>query len=110
MTIPRSPLVDVLEHLTEEHRKAESLMERLADTDPGPDRVEHRAIGGLATGIVLLMAYLFGGYVAGRMARRAGLLHGAAVAVLSIVGGGIAGALISETAERADRRATAPRP
>src|SRR4051812_23507500 len=34
------------------------------------------ALGGLATAIVLLVAYLFGGYVAARMAGRAGLLHG----------------------------------
>lgn len=57
------------------------------------------AVGGLATGIALLLAYLFGGYIAGRMARRDGLLHGVAVAVLSIVGGGIAGALIGWIAD-----------
>jgi hypothetical protein len=57
------------------------------------------AIGGLATGLALLLAYLFGGYVAGRMARRSGLLHGVGVAVLSIVGGGLAGAAISALAD-----------
>jgi hypothetical protein len=39
----------------------------------------------LAVAIVLLLAYLFGGYVAGRMARRAGLLNGLAVFVLAVV-------------------------
>jgi len=34
---------------------------------------------------VLLMAYLFGGYVAGRMARRAGLLNGLAVFLLALL-------------------------
>src|SRR5215203_2165013 len=35
--------------------------------------------------VVLLLAYLFGGYVAGRMARRAGLIHGLAVFILALV-------------------------
>jgi hypothetical protein len=39
----------------------------------------------IAVAIVLLLAYLFGGYVAGRMARRAGLLNGLAVFVLAVV-------------------------
>jgi MFS family permease len=34
--------------------------------------------------VVLLAAYLFGGYVAGRMARRAGLLNGLAVFLLAV--------------------------
>lgn len=46
---------------------------------------------GLVSALVLLVAYLFGGYVAGRMARRSGLLHGAAVALLSLVLGAIVG-------------------
>jgi hypothetical protein len=41
--------------------------------------------GAIGAAIVLLLAYLFGGYVAGRMARRAGLLHGLAVFVLALV-------------------------
>jgi hypothetical protein len=44
---------------------------------------------GLGSGLVvaglLFLAYLFGGYVAGRMARRAGALHGALVFVLGLV-------------------------
>jgi hypothetical protein len=35
--------------------------------------------------VVLLLAYLFGGYVAGRMARRAGLIHGLAMVILALV-------------------------
>ncbi|MDQ4096683.1 MAG: hypothetical protein M3144_02275 [Actinomycetota bacterium] len=38
--------------------------------------------GGLVVAGLLLVAYLFGGYVAGRMARRAGALHGIVVFVL----------------------------
>lgn len=52
------------------------------------------AVALLASAVVLLLAYLFGGYVAGRMARRAGLLHGLAVAILSLVLGGIIGAVV----------------
>jgi hypothetical protein len=39
----------------------------------------------IVAAVVLLLAYLFGGYVAGRMARRAGLIHGLAVFVLALV-------------------------
>ena len=39
----------------------------------------------IAAAVVLFLAYLFGGYVAGRMARRAGLLNGLAVFLLAIV-------------------------
>jgi hypothetical protein len=41
--------------------------------------------GGLVVAGLLLLAYLFGGYVAGRMARRAGPLHGVVVFVLGVV-------------------------
>jgi hypothetical protein len=51
------------------------------------------AVAGLVSGIVLLLAYVFGGYVAGRMARRSGLLHGLGVALVSLVLGGIVGAV-----------------
>jgi hypothetical protein len=44
---------------------------------------------GVAAGLVvaglLLLAYLYGGYVAGRMARRAGSLHGVGVFVLGVL-------------------------
>jgi len=39
----------------------------------------------IVAAVVLLVAYLFGGYVAGRMARRAGLLHGLGVFILALV-------------------------
>lgn len=39
----------------------------------------------IVAAVVLLLAYLFGGYVAGRMARRAGLIHGLAVFILALV-------------------------
>ena len=41
--------------------------------------------GGLVVAALLLLAYLFGGYVAGRMARRAGALHRAVVFALGLV-------------------------
>jgi hypothetical protein len=41
--------------------------------------------GGIVVAGLLFLAYLFGGYVAGRMARRNGLAHGAGVLVLGIV-------------------------
>src|SRR5947209_3014900 len=41
--------------------------------------------GGLVVAGLLLVSYLFGGYVAGRMARRAGATHGVVVFVLGVV-------------------------
>ena len=41
--------------------------------------------GGIVVAGLLFLAYLFGGYVAGRMARRNGVAHGAGVLVLGIV-------------------------
>jgi hypothetical protein len=43
------------------------------------------AVGGAILAGVLLVAYLFGGYTAGRMARRRGVLHGVMVFVTSLV-------------------------
>lgn len=40
--------------------------------------------GGFVVAGLLLLAYLFGGYVAGRMARRSGVLHGVFVFVLGV--------------------------
>jgi len=57
------------------------------------------AVAALASAAVLFIAYLFGGYVAGRMARRAGLLHGALVFVVSLVVGGVAGGVVSALAD-----------
>lgn len=52
------------------------------------------AVAALASAATLLVAYLFGGYVAGRMARRAALLHGIAVFLLSIIAGAVVGGLV----------------
>jgi hypothetical protein len=57
------------------------------------------AVASLASAAVLFFAYLFGGYVAGRMARRAGLLHGTLVFVVSLVVGGVAGGVVSALAD-----------
>ncbi|CAA9239319.1 MAG: hypothetical protein AVDCRST_MAG50-2128 [uncultured Acidimicrobiales bacterium] len=51
--------------------------------------------GAAITAFVLLLSYLFGGYVAGRMARRAGALNGLLVFVLSVVIMGAIAALLS---------------
>jgi hypothetical protein len=42
----------------------------------------------IGAGVVLLLTFIFGGYVAGRMARRSGMLHGFGVFVLGLVVGG----------------------
>lgn len=54
------------------------------------------------TAVVLFVAYLFGGYVAGRMARRSSILHGLGVFVTSLVVGGIAGGVVAGVADNAD--------
>jgi hypothetical protein len=53
------------------------------------------AVAALASAAVLFVAYLFGGYVAGRMARRAGILHGLLVFVTSIVIGAVVGGVVN---------------
>jgi hypothetical protein len=53
----------------------------------------------VAAAVVLLLAYLFGGYVAGRMARRAGLLNGLAVFLLAIVLIAAVGAIVAAQAD-----------
>jgi hypothetical protein len=53
----------------------------------------------LAIALVLLMAYLFGGYVAGRMARRAGLLNGLAVFLLALLLVAVVGAVAASQAD-----------
>jgi hypothetical protein len=42
-------------------------------------------VGGLVMGALLLASYLFGGYVAGRMARRAGVTHGLLVFLFGVL-------------------------
>jgi MFS family permease len=44
-----------------------------------------RGVGAAALGLSLFIAYLFGGYVAGRMARRAGIVQAVGVIVLGIL-------------------------
>lgn len=41
--------------------------------------------GGIVLGLVALLSYVFGGYTAGRMARRAGVVHGVLVFVTAVV-------------------------
>lgn len=53
---------------------------------------------GLAVAALLFLAYLFGGYVAGRMARRNGLAHGIGVLVLGVVIVGAVAALVRSSA------------
>jgi hypothetical protein len=60
------------------------------------------AVAALASAGVLLLAYLFGGYVAGRMARRAGLLHGVLVFIVSLVLGAIVGGIVSAVGDSSD--------
>jgi hypothetical protein len=55
-----------------------------ANIDLASDWRELGMAGGLVVAGLLLVAYLFGGYVAGRMARRAGVLHGVVVFVLGV--------------------------
>jgi hypothetical protein len=53
----------------------------------------------IAVAVVLLVAYLFGGYVAGRMARRAGLLNGLAVFLLALLLVAVVGAVVASQAD-----------
>jgi hypothetical protein len=53
----------------------------------------------IAVAAVLLLAYLFGGYVAGRMARRSGLVNGLAVFLLAIVLIAAVGAIAASQAD-----------
>ena len=56
-----------------------------ADTDITAGWPNLGVAAGLVVAGLLLLAYVYGGYVAGRMARRAGILHGLAVFVLGVV-------------------------
>jgi hypothetical protein len=53
----------------------------------------------IAVAVVLLLAYMFGGYVAGRMARRAGLLNGLAVFLLALLLVAVVGAVAASQAD-----------
>jgi hypothetical protein len=59
------------------------------------------AAAGLATAFTLFVAYLFGGYVAGRMARRAGVLHGIIVFVASLVVGAAVSGVVTALSDDA---------
>jgi hypothetical protein len=74
-----------------------------ANTDFGT--LDWRSVGigaGITIALVLLVAYLFGGYVAGRMARRAGWLNGLAVFVLAVLVPAILAAILSSQADKVD--------
>jgi hypothetical protein len=74
-----------------------------ANTDLGT--LDWREVGigaGITIALALLVAYLFGGYVAGRMARRAGWLNGLAVFVLAILVPAILAAILSSQADQVD--------
>lgn len=60
------------------------------------------AVASLASAVVLLVAYLFGGYVAGRMARRAGVLHGVLVFVASLITGAVVGVVVGVLTDNED--------
>ena len=64
------------------------------DTDLSTDWEQLGTAGGLVVAGLLLLSYLFGGYVAGRMARRNGLAHGLGVLVLGVVIVGVVAALV----------------
>ena len=68
------------------------------DTDLSTDWEQLGTAGGLAVAGILFLSYLFGGYVAGRMARRNGLAHGAGVLVLGVVIVGVVAALVRSSA------------
>jgi hypothetical protein len=69
------------------------------DTDFTNDEWRQVGAGGaVVLGLVLFLSYLFGGYVAGRMARRAGALNGALVFVFGILlVAGVAAAVGTQT-------------
>ena len=58
----------------------------------------------LISAATLFIAYLFGGYIAGRMARRRGVAHGVAVFIASIVVAAVAGVLVRLFTDDADIR------
>ena len=65
-------------------------------TDLNGDNWENAGFGSaIVFGVALFAAYWFGGYVAGRMARRAGLRHGLLVFVLGLIVAGLV-ALLAE--------------
>lgn len=68
------------------------------DTDLTADWERLGTTGALIVAGLLLLAYLFGGYVAGRMARRRGLVHGLGVLVLGLAVVAAVAALVRSSA------------
>ena len=62
------------------------------------------AVAALTSAVVLLIAYVFGGYVTGRMARRRAVRHGVVLAVATLVVGAIAGGVVSALTDDASIR------
>ena len=56
----------------------------------------------VSTAVVLFIAFLFGGYVAGRMARRSGLVHGIATFLLGLLVVAVTGGIVGAVADRRD--------
>ena len=70
------------------------------DTDVISTNYEELSVaGGLITAAILFLSYLFGGYVAGRMARRSGIVQGILVAVLGLIVVAVVAALASLAAD-----------
>jgi hypothetical protein len=72
------------------------------NTDLQPD--DWRDLGAGGAGLIvaaLLVSYLFGGYVAGRMARRAGLVNGLMVFIVALVIGVVIGLLVTRGVDSA---------
>ena len=70
-----------------------------ADTDIRARWDDLGVAGGLVVAALLLLSYLSGGYVAGRMARRAGLVHGIAVFVLGVLVAAVVAVLVRQLAD-----------
>jgi hypothetical protein len=64
---------------------------QFTDTPPG----ELALGGGLVAAGLLLVSFVYGGYVAGRMARRSGVVHGVATFVLAVAGAAGAAAIVA---------------
>ncbi len=73
-----------------------------SSTDLNTDWERLGTTGGLVVAALLLVSYLFGGYVAGRMARRNGLVHGLGVLVLGVAIVGVVAALVRSSSGSTD--------
>lgn len=78
---------------------------RAAGVDTNFSANDWRRIGsgaGILVALVLFISYFFGGYVAGRMSRRAGTTHGVLVFVLGLVLLGVAAVIANAATDSAD--------